>query len=76
MVIFGCPGACVSLVPALCYARSFDGEVVSSPGRSQICSGHLAFVFRGCGLARAYPGTGASRLAHGCGLGACDPRSA
>lgn len=76
MVIFGCPGACVSPVPALCSAHSSGGEMAFSLGHNLICSGCLVFSCQDFGLAPADPGTGASRLAHDCDPGACDHHSA
>lgn len=75
MVIFGCPGACVSPVLALCSAHSSGGEMVFSLGHNRTCSGCLVFSCQDFGLAPADLGTDASRLAHGCDPGACDRHS-
>lgn len=76
MVIFGCPGACVSPVPALCFARSSGAWAASSLARNLTCSGRLAFSCRGFGLAPSGPGTDASRLSRDCDPGAYDRHSA
>lgn len=76
MVIFGCPGACVSPVPALCSARSSGDGTAFSLGHNLTCSGSLAFSGQDFGLAPSDPRTDASLLAHDCDPGACDHRNA
>lgn len=76
MVICGCPGACVSLFPALCSFHSYGGETVSSPDHNLTGSGYQVFSFQGFGPSPCAPGTDAAHLAHDCDLGAYALRSA